>query len=296
MKRDVIKGVCQSGVDLKPFNTWHIGGKAERLFWPKDLHDLERFMATLPDDEPVTWLGLGSNTLVDDVGIAGTVIITQGALQDIAVQGDGTIRAEAGVSCAQLARFAAKQEQGVCAEFLAGIPGTVGGALFMNAGCFGGETWNRVVAVDVINHRGEVTRRSADKFKWGYRHIKGLADDEWFVAGVFKFEQGPGAESLATIKTLLSQRASSQPTGQPCCGSVFRNPEGDHAGRLIESLALKGYQVGGAVVSGKHANFIINTDNASSQDVLGVIEHIREQVKTKYSIDLMTEMKHLGGK
>ena len=151
MKRDVTRGECQHNVCLKSFTTWHIGGTAEKLYWPHNLQDLQHFIAKVPAGEPITWLGLGSNTLVDDAGIKGTVIITQGALAEISLTPEGYIRAEAGISCAQAARFAAKHEHGLGAEFLAGIPGTIGGALFMNAGCFGSETWDRVVGVEVMN-------------------------------------------------------------------------------------------------------------------------------------------------
>ena len=292
MKRDIARGQYHSDVSLKPFNTWHIGGMAEKLYWPKDLADLQQFLSRIPADEPLTWLGLGSNVLIDDAGIVGTVIITQGALQSLTMQGN-RVRAEAGISCAQVARFAAKHEQGLGAEFMAGIPGTVGGALYMNAGAFGGETWENVVAVEVLDRDGQLHRHLPEDFEHGYRYCHGLKPGQCFVAGIFEFSPGPAQASLTKLKGLLAQRADTQPTGKPCCGSVFRNPPGDYAGRLIESLGLKGHRVGGAQVSQKHANFIINTGEAMAQDVLQLVDDLQQRVKAAYGIELQTEMKYL---
>lgn len=292
MKRDIQRGQCHFDVSLKPFTTWHIGGTAEKLYWPKDLADLQQFLSCTPADEPLIWLGLGSNVLIDDAGIAGTVIITQGALQSLEMQ-EQKVYAQAGISCAQVARFAAKNGQGQGAEFMAGIPGTVGGALYMNAGAFGGETWDNVVAVQVLSREGTLHYRSKQDFEYGYRYCRGLGPHEWFVAGVFEFAPGVAQESLDKLKGLLAQRADTQPTGKPCCGSVFRNPPGDYAGRLIESLNLKGYQIGGAQVSEKHANFIINTGDATAQDVLQLVSYLQQRVKETYGIELQTEMKYL---
>ena len=292
MKRDIQRGQCHYDVSLKPFNTWHIGGAAEKLYWPKDLADLQQFLRRTPNDEPLTWLGLGSNVLIDDAGIAGTVIITQGALQSLTMQ-ENKVRAEAGISCAQVARFAAKNEQGEGAEFMAGIPGTVGGALFMNAGAFGGETWDNVVAVEVLSRDGSLHHRKPQDFEHGYRYCHGLGADEWFVAGVFEFAPGPAQTSLDKLKGLLAKRADTQPTGKPCCGSVFRNPQGDYAGRLIESLNLKGHKIGGAQVSEKHANFIINAGDATAHDVLQLVSYLQQRVKEAYNIELQTEMKYI---
>lgn len=292
MKRDIEKGVVQHQVSLKPFTSWHIGGEAEKLYWPLNLTDLQQFLKTLPETEPLTWLGLGSNVLVSDEGIPGTTIITQGVLKEMELRGD-TVRAEAGLSCAQVARFAAKNNL-IGGEFLAGIPGTVGGALFMNAGAFGGETWDIVISVDTIDRHGVITHRSKDEFEYGYRYTKGLKENEWFVATYFQLQPGDGKTGLEKIKTLLERRAETQPTGEPSCGSTFRNPEGDYAARLIEACGLKGFRIGDMEVSPKHANFLINTGEATAHQALALVKHLQARVKEKFGVALHPEFKWLG--
>ena len=279
---------------MKPFTSWHIGGEAENLYWPLDLIDLQRFLKTLPQSEPLTWIGLGSNLLVADEGIRGTVIITQGSLKEMAVTDHHHVRAEAGLSCAQVARFAAKNNL-VGGEFLAGIPGTVGGALFMNAGAFGGETWDKIVKVETLNRAGELKIRDKAEFEYGYRYTKGLADDESFVAGHFALEPGDGKLSLEKIKALLDRRAETQPTGEPSCGSTFRNPPDDYAARLIEASGLKGYRFGRMEVSPKHANFLINLEDASAHEVLTLVAFIQKIVLEKWGVALHPEFKYTGG-
>lgn len=292
-KRKITKGVIHEQACLKAFNSWHIGGNAERLYWPLDVADLQRFLATLPADEPITWLGLGSNVLIRDGGIKGTVIITQGALSELTMLPDAQLYVQAGVSCAQAARFAARHNV-VTGEFLAGIPGTMGGALFMNAGAFGGETWPTVVHVETINRQGKIQQRLPEQFDIGYRHMSGLAKDEWFLSATLQLVEGDGKASLAKIKILLTKRAETQPTGEPSCGSVFQNPPGDFAARLIESLALKGHRVGGIEVSKKHANFMINCAGASETDTEKLIYHVQRCVHAEYGITLQPEVRFIG--
>ena len=293
MSKKLVKGQLYIDADLKPFTSWRVGGKAERLYWPLDVEDLAAFLKQIPKEEPITWLGLGSNVLIKDGGIAGTVIITQGVLKDMEVLDDHHVRVEAGVSCAQLARFAAKNNL-VNGEFFAGIPGTVGGALLMNAGAFGGETWERVDKVEIIDRHGKVHIKTKEAFSCSYRHTEGLGEGEWFLAGYFKLVPGEGKESLAKIKSLLAKRAESQPTGEHSCGSVFKNPQGDFAARLIEAAGLKGKQVGGAHVSQKHANFIINDGDASAEDIITLMNEIQQSVKTQFQIVLKPEVIFLG--
>lgn len=292
-KRGVEKGRLLHQVSLAPFTSWRIGGPAGHLYWPHDLNDLQNFLRTVPAEEPLTWLGLGSNILVRDGGIPGTVIITQGVLKNLSRQSELEIYAEAGLSCAQVARFSAKQDL-VGGAFLAGIPGTVGGALSMNAGAFGGETWSCVASVKLLNRTGEILIQSADAFTAGYRTLVGLPDDHWFVAANFVFQPGPGEGGFAEIKQLLAKRAATQPTGEPSCGSVFRNSEGQHAAQLIESLGLKGFTVGQAQISEKHANFIINQGGASAKAVEALIAHIQDKVQVAYGITLKPEVRILG--
>lgn len=256
---------------LARYTSWRVGGPARRYFRPADLADLQAFLPTLPAAEPLLWIGLGSNLLIRDGGFPGTVINTHPGLADLVWQGE-LLRVEAGVPGAKAARFAARHDR-VGIEFLAGIPGTLGGALAMNAGAWGGETWEWVVAVETLDRRGKLRIRPASDFQVGYRQVLGPVE-EWFVAAHLRLPDGDGRESLARIRRLLEQRSRTQPTGVATCGSVFRNPPGDHAARLIEQTGLKNLRIGGACVSVKHANFIVNTGGASAAD----LEHLMERV------------------
>lgn len=277
---------------LAHYTSWRVGGPADLLFIPADFADVACFLQQLPLDIPVCWLGLGSNVLVRDGGIEGAVIVTQGALSEITQTGPQKIRAEAGVSCAQLARYSARM--GLTGlEFMAGIPGTVGGALAMNAGCYGGETWQRVHSVETMNRAGQVQLRFPEEFDVAYRHVKGR-EGEWFVAGHFTAELGDKNQSLAEIRSLLEKRNASQPTGLPNCGSVFRNPPGQFAARLIEQSGLKKMAIGGAYVSEKHANFIINDGSATAADIESLITHVADCVEQKQNVRLAREVCIIG--
>lgn len=281
---------------MSKHTSWRVGGPAERFYQPSDLADLQRFLSELPESEPLTWLGLGSNMLVRDGGVSGTVIATQGSLSQLTQVDDLTVRAEAGVACGQLARFCSRLGL-IGGEFWAGIPGTVGGALTMNAGCSGGETWNCVTEVECINRQGELIVRQPAEYEVGYRHTMLKSDsvvDECFVAGVFRLQQGDKDQSLARIRALLSQRTLTQPTNEPSCGSVFRNPPGKYAAQLIQSCGLKGYKIGGAVVSEKHANFILNRGQATAADIEALIAYITEKVHAVYGITLIREVRIMG--
>jgi UDP-N-acetylmuramate dehydrogenase len=288
-----LRGELRQNEPLAKHTSWHVGGKARQAYKPADLEDLSTFLSTLPSSESVIWLGLGSNTLIRDQGIEGTVILTQGALKGLELQADGILRAEAGVTCAKLAKFCAKAdlEKGA---FFAGIPGTVGGALAMNAGAFGGETWKYVAAVETIDHHGNIQMKLPEEFAVGYREVK-RAENEWFVAGYFKFPLGDGEQAGKDIKALLKKRADTQPIGEFSCGSVFRNPPGDHAARLIESCGLKGKTIGGAMVSPKHANFIINKEGATAADLEQLIHFVQDTVEKETGVKLIREC-HIIGK
>jgi UDP-N-acetylmuramate dehydrogenase len=277
---------------LARYTSWRVGGPADRLYVPENLQDLIEFIRTLPDDEPVFWMGLGSNLLVRDGGIRGTVINTKGRLKEMRLTGDGLVYVEAGVPCAHVARFCG--EQGLIgAEFLAGIPGTMGGALKMNAGAFGGETWAIVKSVEMLNRLGKVTDRNPEEFTVSYRSVKGV-ENEWFLACMLTLQQGDTVDSQQKIKVLLEKRGATQPTNQPSCGSVFKNPEGDYAARLIEQTGLKGRAIGGACVSEKHANFIVNTGNATAADIEALIYYVQDQVKQQQGVVLQTEVCMVG--
>ena len=277
---------------LSRHTTWHVGGPADVWFVPRDIADLSSFLAQLCPEVPVTWVGLGSNVLVRDAGIRGVVICPHGALSSLERLDATRIRAEAGVSCARLGRQALKWGLGP-AEFFAGIPGTLGGALAMNAGAWGGETWQRVLEVETMDRHGVVRRRSPSEYRVGYRSVVPPAPGEWFVAATFGFEPDALA-STDSIRRLLERRLASQPIGEWSCGSVFTNPPGDHAARLIEAAGLKGFRVGDAGVSTKHANFIINHGHARAADLEAVIRHVQDTVERVHGVRLHPEVRVLG--
>lgn len=277
---------------LAKYTSWRVGGPADQLYIPHNLQDLIEFIKALPESEPVFWMGLGSNLLVRDGGIRGTVINTKGRLKEMSLTDDGLVYVEAGVPCAHVARFCG--ERGLIgAEFLAGIPGTMGGALKMNAGAFGGETWDIVKRVEMLDMSGKMTERNPQDFTVSYRSVKSL-NNEWFLSCLLTLPQGDTASSQQKIKGLLEKRAATQPTNQPSCGSVFKNPEGDYAARLIEQTGLKGYAIGGACVSEKHANFIVNTGNATAADIEALIYYVQDKVKQQQGVVLQTEVCMVG--
>jgi len=288
-----LQGVMLLNESLADYTTWRVGGPAARLYKPANLADLIVFLHQLPADQPLLWIGLGSNSLIRDKGFKGTVILTQGCLKEITLLDKHTIRVEAGVSCASMARFAARNHL-AGGEFWAGIPGTMGGALCMNAGCHGGETWLRVVDVQTIDRNGTLHTRKPEEFDVAYRHVAGLGD-EWFVSATLKLTPGDKEVSLQLIKELLAHRANTQPTNEYNCGSVFRNPPGDFAARLIESCGLKGFSIGGAMVSPKHANFIINYQgSASAADIEALIQLVQTKVREQTSVELVHEVHIIG--
>jgi len=287
----LLRGELRLNESLKRYNTWRVGGVASRMYLPADADDLAVFLQTLPADEPLLWLGLGSNLLIRDGGFRGTVILLQGRLNALSIE-DSQVHVEAGVSCAKVARECARANL-VGAAFLAGIPGTMGGALAMNAGAFGGETWPIVSAVTTIDRTGVIRCRTPGEFTVAYRQVLRPAE-EWFIACTLQLKCGDGVAEQAAIRALLEKRAATQPTGQPSCGSTFRNPPGDYAARLIEASGLKGYRVGGAEVSTKHANFIINTGAASAADIESLIAHVRTEVARQHGVTLQTEVHMVG--
>jgi UDP-N-acetylmuramate dehydrogenase len=262
------------------------------LFYkPRTMADLTAFLATLPADVAIHWVGLGSNLLVRDGGIRGAVIVTSGLPKLLERVDDRNVRVGAGLPCALLARQCVRWQLGPAA-FFAGIPGTVGGALAMNAGAFGGETWSRVTSVETIDRSGTVRARPRDEFEIGYRSVRG-AQGEWFLSATMQFDVDTES-TMTTLKTMLARRNATQPLGEPSCGSVFRNPPGDFAGRLIEAAGLKGARVGGAMVSTKHANFILNDGTATAADIEQLIERVRDEVAAKLGAHLVLEVRVLG--
>ncbi len=286
-----VQGELRFNEPMSRHTTWRAGGASEVFFIPASIEDLSAFLRELDADTPIFWHGVGSNVLVRDGGLPGVVVSATKILRDLERIDKYLVQAGAGVPCTQLARQCIRWELGP-SEFFAGIPGSVGGALAMNAGAHGGETWERVESVRTIDRSGEIHERAPGEYTIGYRSVTGPAD-EWFLGAIFRFEQDV-TPSLETLNAMLERRKMTQPLGLPSCGSVFRNPAGDHSARLIEAAGLKGHRIGGAEVSEKHANFIINRDAASATDIEELIEHVRQTVLDKHGVHLRHEVRIVG--
>lgn len=276
---------------MSKHTSWRVGGPAETFFVPASLEDLSEFLDKLHRDIPVFWFGVGSNLLVRDGGIPGVVISASKILRTIERVNHYVVRAGAGLPCTQLARECLRWGIGP-SEFFAGIPGSVGGALAMNAGAHGGETWERVESVRTIDRSGVINQRAPGEYTVGYRSVTGPSN-EWFIEGRFRFEPDV-TPSKQVMTDMLERRKQTQPLGLPSCGSVFRNPQGDHAARLIEAAGLKGFSIGGAEVSEKHANFIINRGDATATEIEELIEHVRQVVIEHHGVELVHEVRIVG--
>ena len=287
-----VKGDLRVQEPMSRHTSWKTGGNADYYYVASDRDDLAKFISKLPSSTPVTWVGLGSNLLVRDGGISGVVISVVGIFNELKKFSDNEIYIGAGVPCAKAANFSAKYGlEGI--EFLAGIPGTIGGALAMNAGAYGGEIWSYVNGVEVINRKGTSKVYEKNEFDISYRTVS-ISNDEWFISCKMKLEISNRTIVNDRIKKMLNQRASQQPLGKLSCGSVFRNPPNQHAAKLIDLCGLKGKKVGGAMISDKHSNFIINTGNATSLDIEKLIEFVQEVVYEKHSIKLIPEVRIIG--
>jgi UDP-N-acetylmuramate dehydrogenase len=292
---------------MKKHVSWRAGGAAQRVYIPADLEDLTWMLRAVPAHEDIHMVGLGSNLLVRDGGVPGVLILLHGVLDRLAIESrthglppapadvdTALVYAQAGVAAPKLARFAARHDL-VGGEFWAGIPGTVGGAIAMNAGCYGSETWDKLVQVQTLDRQGQLNERLPDEYVTGYRHVAlRLPHEEWFIGGWFRLERGDGAAARETIKALLGKRIAAQPLQLPNAGSVFRNPPGDHAARLIESCGLKGHRIGDAQVSDKHANFIVNRGQATATDIERLIEHVEDVVEARTNVRLIREVRIIG--
>ena len=286
-----LKGRLRKNISLKKYNTWKVGGNAEYFYEPYDLDDLIIFLK-LVKNQHVTFLGNGSNVLIRDSGIKGFVVCLKNSLNNFYIGNDGIFTFEAGLSCMKIAQISANQSfSGL--EFLCGIPGTLGGALRMNAGCYGENIWKSVDSVVLINRSGNLKNKRKEEFNIDYRNVD-LDDGNFFVSASFNLKKNRLNDSSDKIKELLKNRRISQPTGLPSCGSVFKNPDNDSAGKILDSLGLKGYRIGGAYVSKKHANFIITEKSAKSGDVEELINFIKHKVLKEKKILLETEVKFIG--
>ena len=288
----MLKGRLREDVSLKDYNTWKIGGKAEYFFEPSDIKDLKLFLELL-QNTPITFLGNGSNVLIRDGGISGCVICLKNTLNNYFVKDEEYVF-EAGLSCMKMAQITARENyEGL--EYLCGIPGSLGGALAMNAGCYGGNIWDHVLTVSLINNDGEIIKKNKNDFIIGYRNTS-LKENNFFISAVFKLRKNKLKNSLEKIKEFLQDRRSKQPTGLLSCGSVFKNPKNLYAAKLIESIGLKGYKIGGACISEKHANFIISDKSTKSIDIEKLINFTQKEVFKKKEVILETEVKFIGNK
>lgn len=281
---------------LAPYTSWKVGGPADRLYQPRSLAELIDTLRSLPGNEPLLWIGRGSNLLVRDGGVRGSVMLLREGVDQVNVLDDGTMRAESGASLARLARQM-RQQGGDHLDFLSGIPGSVGGALSMNAGAFGDEIWSWVVGVEVVDRSGEVHHRSATEYQPSYRSVERKGADEreeWFVAATFAPPSHQTQKGEGELNKQLKARNRSQPMGLPSCGSVFRNPEGDYAGRLIEQSGMKGHCIGDACVAVEHANFIVNRGEATATEIESLIEEIEQVVFRDHGVLLQREVRVVG--
>lgn len=287
-----LRGRLMEHEPMEKHTSWRVGGPADCVFIPADIEDLALFLHSLPAGQSIYWVGLGSNLLVRDGGIRGTVIATSGALTGLRMTSETEVRVEAGVASAKVARFTVAHGL-TGAQFLCGIPGTIGGALAMNAGAFGGETWDIVDTVETIDQHGQLRMRGLADYSIGYRRVEG-PEGEWFVAAHLRLRRGDVADGRARIRSLLARRGQTQPTQMPNAGSIFKNPPGDHAARLIEASGLKGVCEGDACVSDVHANFIVNRGKARAADIERLIERVREQVNRTQGVTLELEVRIVG--
>ena len=276
---------------LNLLNTWKIGGPAEVVYWPQTTADLSIVWQRAQAEKIPVWLiGRGSNLLLPDEGLLGITLVTT-SLRAIE-WGDYTVQVEAGYTLARLSQEAGERGWSGL-EFARGIPGSVGGAIMMNAGAHGGEMAPHIISVTALWADGTVKKLERDELEFAYRFCS-LSGNAWVVEAQLAFSAGDREQILGFMNQNLSNRVLNQPLEKPNAGSVFRNPPGDSAGRLIESAGWKGKRMGGAQVSDKHANFIINTGNAKAKDVLALIEAISRDVKSKFGIKLQTEVAYFN--
>jgi len=286
-----VRGTYTENASLKDLVWFRVGGAAEILFRPADPEDLGAFLYAKPEDLPVTVIGVGSNLLIRDGGIPGVVIRLSGSFGKITTEGN-RVRAGAAALDAAVARAAAEAGIGGL-EFLRGIPGTIGGALRMNAGCYGREIKDVFVEATAVDGSGKLVTLTSTNMDFVYRK-SGVADDLMFVEAVFEGDAGDPDEVRARMNALVEQRESTQPVRAKTGGSTFKNPPGHKAWQLIDEAGCRGLMQGGAQVSEKHCNFLINTGDATAADIEGLGEEVRARVKAKFGILLEWEIKRVG--
>ena len=296
-----LRGRLERQVAMAHHVSWHAGGMASAAYWPADCDDLREFVRRQPADAALLLVGNGSNLLVRDGGFDGTVIFTAG-LQKLQIElappahGYRQVYAEAGVAATQLAKFAAAYGP-TGLEVLAGIPGTVGGCVAQNAGCFGSESWDCIDRVNMLNRRGELIQRSHAEFEVGYRRVEPLIEvGEWFAGAWFDLREADGSAAMRTVHEFIAKRRDSQPLDMPNAGRAFRNPQDNFAARLIQLAGMAGARLGGARVSERHPNFVINGGDASASDIERLIDLVAERVQEKFGVRLQCDVRIVGNK
>ena len=286
-----VRGTYAENAPLKDLVWFRAGGPAEILFRPADAEDLATFLYAKPKDLPVTVIGVGSNLLIRDGGIPGVVIRLPGSFGKVAAEGS-RVRVGAAALDAAVARAAA--DAGIAGlEFLRGIPGTIGGALRMNAGCYGREVKDVFVEAKAVDGSGNILSLKPDDMAFVYRRT-GAPDDLIFVEAVLEGLAGNPDEVRGRMNALVEQRESTQPVKSKTGGSTFKNPPGHKAWQLIDESGCRGLRRGAAQVSEKHCNFLINTGEATAADIEGLGEEVRARVKEKFGIGLEWEIKRVG--
>lgn len=280
----------EQNVSLRTLSTWRIGGIAEWVVWPATVAEVEKLWHFAQEEKiPIRLIGRGSNLLFPDEGLKGITVVTTALTGE--AWGEYSLQAEAGCSLAHLAQEAG--EQGFSGlEFARGIPGTLGGAIAMNAGAHGREIQNVLHTVRVLTENGKIETLGKEELTFGYRECS-LRGKGWILAAELKFNSEKKEIIKAQMVENLAKRKAAQPLELPNAGSVFRNPPGDSAGRLIEQAGWKGKGIGGAQISPKHANFIVNIGNATAADVLALIQAIQKDVFEKYGVELRTEVHYI---
>ena len=286
-----VRGSLRADVPLAPFTWLRVGGAAEALFIPKDEADLAHFLSSTPDDIPVQILGVASNTLVRDGGVKGVVIRLGPAFGNVSTDG---LRVTAGA--AVLDKTVAKKAAtaGIAGlEFYAGVPGTIGGALRMNAGCYGSETKDILQSVVAIDRTGRRQLMSLEDMQYSYRHC-GAAKDLIFTEAVFEGTPDTPSAILARMDDITAKREGSQPIREKTGGSTFKNPEGHSSWKLIDEAGCRGLRVGGAQMSEQHCNFMINADGATAEDLEKLGETVRARVLETQGVELRWEVRRIG--
>lgn len=277
---------------MKKHTTFRVGGPADVLIQP-DTEELKKVIRLCAQQgEPCCVIGNGSNLLIGDKGVRGLVIEMLSVRDGVAITGD-TIRVGAGMLLSKTAMATA--QAGLSGmEFAAGIPGTIGGAVVMNAGAYGGEMKDILVSVTILDAEGELRQIQAEELNLGYRRSNIIEKHYIVIEAVLKLKQGEKSEILAKMDTLKQQRREKQPLEYPSAGSTFKRPEGYFAGKLIMDAGLRGYQVGGAMVSEKHCGFVVNAGDATAADIRKLMQDVSDTVQEKFGVTLEPEVKMLG--